>query len=140
MRSRLATWAEHQEQPREDHARQLVHGQADLVVLATRTTEVRGVPIEEGSTVQLFWRAANRDPAEYDRPDDVVLDRSALGTFITLMLNWLGIEAYPFRARATAMARFLADALRARKGLAPPSAGPDRRLGRARRVARSHAA
>jgi hypothetical protein len=34
------------------------------------------------------------------------------------MLNWLGIENYPFRARATAMGRFLADALRARKGLA----------------------
>ena len=43
---------------------------------ATRTTEVCGVPIAEGSTVLLFWGAANRDPAEYDRPDDVVLDRS----------------------------------------------------------------
>jgi hypothetical protein len=32
------------------------------------------------------------------------------------MLNWLGIDDYPFRVRATAMARFLADALRARKG------------------------
>jgi cytochrome P450 len=43
---------------------------------ATRTTEVRGVPIAAGSTVLVFWGAANRDPAEYDRPDDVVLDRS----------------------------------------------------------------
>jgi cytochrome P450 len=42
---------------------------------ATRTTEVQGVPIAAGSTVVLFWGAANRDPAEYDRPDDVVLDR-----------------------------------------------------------------
>ncbi len=48
-----------------------------------------------------------------------VLSEVVVGTFITLMLNWLGIERYPFRARATAMARFLADALRARKGLAP---------------------
>ena len=24
----------------------------------------------------LFWGAANRDPAEYDRPNDVVLDRA----------------------------------------------------------------
>src|SRR5215470_3505629 len=48
-----------------------------------------------------------------------VLSEVVVGTFITLMLNWLGIEAYPFRARATAMARFLADALRARKGLTP---------------------
>jgi cytochrome P450 len=42
---------------------------------ATRATEVRGVPIAAGSTVLLFWGAANRDPAEYDCPDDVVLDR-----------------------------------------------------------------
>src|SRR5262245_23383880 len=47
-----------------------------------------------------------------------VLSEVVVGTFITLMLNWLGIDDYPFRARATAMARFLADALRARKGLA----------------------
>jgi cytochrome P450 len=43
---------------------------------ATRATEVHGVAIAAGSTVLLFWGAANRDPAEYDRPDDVVLDRS----------------------------------------------------------------
>jgi len=42
---------------------------------ATRTTEVHGVPVAAGSTLLLFWGAANRDPAEYDRPDDVVLDR-----------------------------------------------------------------
>ncbi len=41
----------------------------------TRATEVRGVTIAAGSTVLLFWGAANRDPAEYERPDDVVLDR-----------------------------------------------------------------
>jgi AcrR family transcriptional regulator len=48
-----------------------------------------------------------------------VLSEIVVGTFVTLMLNWLGIEDYPFRTRATAMARFLTDALRARKGLAP---------------------
>ncbi len=42
---------------------------------ATRRTQVHGVPIPAGSTVLLFWGAANRDPAEYGRPDDVVLDR-----------------------------------------------------------------
>src|SRR5262249_17437529 len=42
---------------------------------ASRTSDVRGVTIPAGSTVLLFWGAANRDPAEYDRPDDVVLDR-----------------------------------------------------------------
>ena len=35
-----------------------------------------------------------------------VLSEVVVGTFVTLMLNWLGIEDYPFRARATAMARF----------------------------------
>jgi len=42
---------------------------------ATRTTEVYGVQIAAGSTVLLFWGAANRDPAEYERPDEVVFDR-----------------------------------------------------------------
>jgi AcrR family transcriptional regulator len=49
-----------------------------------------------------------------------VLSEVVVGTFITLMLNWLGIEGYPFRARATAMGRFLANALRARQGLVAP--------------------
>jgi cytochrome P450 len=42
---------------------------------ASRATELRGVPVDAGSTVLLMWGAANRDPAEYDRPDHVVLDR-----------------------------------------------------------------
>jgi hypothetical protein len=50
-----------------------------------------------------------------------VLSEIVVGTFITLMLNWVGIENYPFRARATAMGRFLADALRARKGVVSPA-------------------
>jgi cytochrome P450 len=40
-----------------------------------RTTELCGVTIPAGSTMLLFWGAANRDPAEYERPDEVVLDR-----------------------------------------------------------------
>jgi cytochrome P450 len=43
----------------------------------TRTTELCGVTIPAGSTMLLFWGAANRDPAEYVQPDDVVLDRAA---------------------------------------------------------------
>jgi AcrR family transcriptional regulator len=46
-----------------------------------------------------------------------VLSEAVAGSFITLMLNWLGTERYPFRARAAAMARFLGDALRVRKGV-----------------------
>jgi cytochrome P450 len=44
---------------------------------AARSCELDGVTIPAGSTVLLFWGAANRDPAEYDRPDEVVLDRRA---------------------------------------------------------------
>lgn len=42
-----------------------------------RATELDGVPIDAGSTMLLLWAAANRDPAEFDRPDEVVLDRRA---------------------------------------------------------------
>jgi len=39
------------------------------------TTELQGTTVPAGSTMLLMWGAANRDPDEYDRPDDVVLDR-----------------------------------------------------------------
>lgn len=42
---------------------------------AVRTTELAGVTIPAGSTVLLLWAAANRDPEEYDRPDEILLDR-----------------------------------------------------------------
>jgi cytochrome P450 family 144 len=42
-----------------------------------RATTLRGVEIPADSTMLLFWGAANRDPAEYERPDEVVLDRHA---------------------------------------------------------------
>jgi cytochrome P450 len=42
-----------------------------------RSTELCGVTVPEGSTMLLFWGAANRDPAEYERPDEAVLDRPA---------------------------------------------------------------
>jgi cytochrome P450 len=41
------------------------------------TTELAGTEVPEGTTMLLLWGAANRDPAEYNRPDDVVLDRAA---------------------------------------------------------------
>jgi AcrR family transcriptional regulator len=34
-----------------------------------------------------------------------------IGSYYALMLNWANIEGYPFRKRATAMARFLGDAI-----------------------------
>ena len=42
---------------------------------ATQDVELGGVTIPAGATVYLLWAAANRDPAEFARPDDVVLDR-----------------------------------------------------------------
>jgi cytochrome P450 len=38
-------------------------------------TTLDGVEIPGGATVLLFFSAANRDPAEFDRPDEVVLAR-----------------------------------------------------------------
>jgi cytochrome P450 len=43
----------------------------------TRTTELCGISVPAEAAMLLFWGAANRDPAEYERPDDVVLDRRA---------------------------------------------------------------
>jgi cytochrome P450 family 144 len=40
-----------------------------------KETELGGVDIPAGSTVLLFWAAANRDPAAFPRPDDIDFDR-----------------------------------------------------------------
>ncbi len=40
-----------------------------------RDCELGGVTLPAGTTAFLLWSSANRDPAEYDRPDEVVLDR-----------------------------------------------------------------
>ncbi len=40
-----------------------------------RDCELGGVNLAAGTTAFLLWSSANRDPAEFDRPDEVVLDR-----------------------------------------------------------------
>ncbi|WP_420639240.1 cytochrome P450 [Candidatus Poriferisocius sp.] len=40
-----------------------------------RDCELGGVALKAGTTVFLLWSSANRDPAEFDRPDEVVLNR-----------------------------------------------------------------
>ena len=40
-----------------------------------RDCELGGVGLKAGTTAFLLWSSANRDPAEHDRPDEVVLDR-----------------------------------------------------------------
>jgi cytochrome P450 family 144 len=42
---------------------------------ARRDAELGGVTIPAGAAVFLLWAAANRDPNEFDCPDEVVLDR-----------------------------------------------------------------
>ncbi len=38
-------------------------------------TEVAGVPLPKDSRVLLLWGAANRDPAHFERPDELLLER-----------------------------------------------------------------
>jgi cytochrome P450 len=40
-----------------------------------RDTELGGVEIPAGSTALMFWGAANRDAAQFERPDEIMLDR-----------------------------------------------------------------
>jgi cytochrome P450 len=40
-----------------------------------RDTELGGVPLEAGDHLLLLWAAANRDPAEFEDPDELRLDR-----------------------------------------------------------------
>lgn len=42
-----------------------------------KATSCNGIDIPVGSTVMLFYSAANRDPAQYDDPDEIKLDRSS---------------------------------------------------------------
>lgn len=43
--------------------------------VAHADTELAGTPIPNGATLLMLWGSANRDPAEFDRPDEIVLDR-----------------------------------------------------------------
>ncbi len=41
-------------------------------------TELGGVTLPAGSHALLMWGSANRDPARFDRPDEIVLDRPSI--------------------------------------------------------------
>jgi cytochrome P450 len=43
---------------------------------AARTVELDGVKIPEGALVVLLWSAANRDGSVFERPDELLLDRT----------------------------------------------------------------
>jgi cytochrome P450 family 144 len=46
-----------------------------LMRFVPETTTLGDVEVPVGNTVLLFWGAANRDPAEFENPDEIVLDR-----------------------------------------------------------------
>jgi AcrR family transcriptional regulator len=89
--------------------------QRDLVMEVIRLVHTDRTEAEQSRRLYAAFGAILRDGV---RAGDVtsaypvaVLSEVVVGTFNTLMLNWLGIDDYPFRARATAMAGFLTDAL-----------------------------
>ncbi len=47
-----------------------------LTRTAARDVELGGQPVHRGDRVWISWLSANRDPAAFDRPDEVVIDRS----------------------------------------------------------------
>lgn len=44
--------------------------------VAVTSTRIEGITIAPGDTLVTMMAAANRDPRQFDRPDDIVLDRS----------------------------------------------------------------
>lgn len=50
-----------------------VHG---LGRIATKDTEIAGCPIKKGDFIAPNYAAANRDPREFDRPDECIIDRT----------------------------------------------------------------
>ena len=43
--------------------------------VAKHDTELAGIPLAEGARLFLLWGSANRDPAVFERADEIVLDR-----------------------------------------------------------------
>jgi cytochrome P450 len=115
--------------------------------IATRDVEMAGQQIEKGDWVALFFGAANRDPAVFERPDDVVLDRPhkrhigfgagphrCLGSNLARLQIRVAVEELvarlsPFRISSGAEIRYLS--LQARGPISIPLdfSAPERRVG-----------
>ena len=55
---------------------------ADDAALGPRATSLGGVDLQEADTLILLFGAANRDPAQFERPDELDLDRDQLRTHL----------------------------------------------------------
>jgi cytochrome P450 len=83
----------------EEYLRWVTPQQA-LFRMATRDTEIGGVPIRKGERVMLSWSAANHDPEVFADPHEVKFDRGAnrhiafgVGAHLCLGLNVARLEA-----------------------------------------------
>ncbi|MFI5606499.1 cytochrome P450 [Amycolatopsis sp. NPDC051903] len=45
---------------------------------ATQDTQIGDTPVKAGERVAVFFAAANRDPAQFERPDELVFDRAGV--------------------------------------------------------------
>jgi cytochrome P450 len=74
QRARLAANPELLDRAVEEFLRVFSPTQA-LARTVTHDIEFHGCPMREGDRVLLAWASANRDPAQFDHPDEVDLDR-----------------------------------------------------------------
>ena len=74
QRARLAEQPELLERAVEEFLRMFSPTQA-LARTVTHDVDFQGCPMKEGDRVLLAWASANRDPAQFDHPDQVDLDR-----------------------------------------------------------------
>lgn len=78
--------------------------------VVTHDTELGGVPLRSGSHLLLLWSAANRDPAQYDHPDDIDLDRAGIRQHLAFGKGVHYCVGSPLaRLEATAAVRVLLD-------------------------------
>jgi cytochrome P450 len=73
-RADLIAHPEKMERAVEEFLRAFSPAQA-LARTVLRDTEVRGCPMSAGDRVLLSWSAANRDPAVFENPDEIDIDR-----------------------------------------------------------------
>ena len=113
---------------------------------ATRDVELAGQQIREGDKVGMFFGAANRDPAVFDRPDEVDLDRPhnrhlsfGLGTHRCIGSNLARLQIRvavrrllerlgPFRIPEGAHVEYFSKQARGRRPRYPSSSSPRREV------------